>query len=384
MVTVTDPFRRYQRKAGFAMKVRLPGRRPLPDHDQAAGGGMGVTLPHEDLVSSVLALQIVTAMYFDGRAHVLGLPDSFFTPWHGFLYGGLLLMVGWLVVLSRLAARRLGVRRFAVVPAGYRQAMAGAMVFALGGVADMVWHQVFGVEFGIDALLSPTHLALFVGGSLLFSGPVRAVRLRGGASGPLGTVPAGLSVAAIGATAAFALSFLSGFLSDQAAYALSRAPEGTVDHIVADALVSAGLGSYIVTSLVIVVPLTLMLRLDIAWPGAVFFLVTSLAVLASALADFPNAWVIVAGAVAGGTAEIVLASLRRRGTTARARELVLAPLLPLLLWPGQLLAVAASGPVRWSAAMIAGVVILSSALSFAAVLVLGLPERQHGAMKRDR
>ncbi|NKR10605.1 MULTISPECIES: hypothetical protein [unclassified Paenarthrobacter] len=47
----------------------------------------------EDLVAAVLGLVIVTAVYFDGRAHILGLPDSFFTPWHAFLYGGLLLLL---------------------------------------------------------------------------------------------------------------------------------------------------------------------------------------------------------------------------------------------------------------------------------------------------
>lgn len=46
-------------------------------------------------------------------------------------------------------------------------------VFGLGGVLDLLWHTAFGVEQGIDALLSPSHLTLFVGGMLLLTAPVR-------------------------------------------------------------------------------------------------------------------------------------------------------------------------------------------------------------------
>ncbi|SFN81153.1 Uncharacterised protein [Nocardia asteroides] len=37
----------------------------------------------------------------------------------------------------------------------------------------MGWHIRFGVESGLDALFSPTHLLLFTGAALLFSGPQR-------------------------------------------------------------------------------------------------------------------------------------------------------------------------------------------------------------------
>ncbi|MFP3462973.1 hypothetical protein R5O87_19240 [Arthrobacter globiformis] len=343
---------------------------------QVAARAIPVSLPHEDLVSSLLAWVIVTALYFDGRAHVLGLPDSFFTPWHAFLYGGLLLLVGWLAVLSRMTARRQGAGRFAVVPTGYGPAVAGAVIFGVGGVADMVWHEVFGIESGLDALLSPTHLVLFAGGSLLFSGPVRAVRGRAGSPGPLAAVASALSVTAIAGIVAFALSYISGFLADQPAYPLSNAAEGSAEHIASDAMASAGLASYVVTSLVIVVPLTFMLRLGIVPPGAVFFLVTSLAVLGEVLYDFTNPWVMGAGAVAGAVAELVLAGLRRRGARLRLQELILAALLPLLLWPGQLLAIEVLWHVQWSPELINGVVIVSSVLSFMTVLVLGVPARQ--------
>src|SRR5262249_51465463 len=57
------------------------------------------------------------------------------------------------------------------MPAGYGLALAGGVLFFVGGGADLLWHTVFGIEFGIDALLSPPHLWLFVAGALLLSGP---------------------------------------------------------------------------------------------------------------------------------------------------------------------------------------------------------------------
>jgi hypothetical protein len=60
------------------------------------------------------------------------------------------------------------------IPVGYGWSAVGVAVFAIGGVADMVWHQALGIEAGLDALLSPPHLLLFTGGLLLVTGPIRA------------------------------------------------------------------------------------------------------------------------------------------------------------------------------------------------------------------
>lgn len=234
----------------------------------------------------------------------------------------------------------------------------------------MIWHHFFGVESGIDALLSPTHLALFAGGALLFSGPIRASRMRGEASIPWAAPSAILAVTAIAAVAAFALIYLSGFLSDEPTFAVSQAPEGTADHITGEALASAGLASYLVTSLVIVIPLTFLIRQRLALPGAATFLVLSLALLACVLEDFRKPGIIIAAAVAGVLADLALYALARHGSSVRERELLMSALVPLLLWSGQLLALAAQGPILWSLEMVTGVVIVSAGMSFAAVFVL--------------
>ena len=48
----------------------------------------------------------------------------------------------------------------------------------------MIWHQVFGIEANIEALLSPTHLILAVGSALIVTGPLRAAWLRSPARTP--------------------------------------------------------------------------------------------------------------------------------------------------------------------------------------------------------
>jgi hypothetical protein len=64
------------------------------------------------------------------------------------------------------------------LPAGYGLSLLGVLVFALGGVGDMIWHILFGIEAGLEALLSPTHLLLALGWVLIVGGPLRAAWQR--------------------------------------------------------------------------------------------------------------------------------------------------------------------------------------------------------------
>lgn len=50
----------------------------------------------------------------------------------------------------------------------------------MGGGGDIVWHEIFGIEKSVEALLSLTHLLLAAGASLVVSGPLRAAWQRRG------------------------------------------------------------------------------------------------------------------------------------------------------------------------------------------------------------
>lgn len=135
--------------------------------------------PRFDALMALLGLWFVVGMFVDAWAHHHTLPETFWTPWHGLLYSGFLaLAIALLVALQR--GRRAGRPWREALPRGYLPSLAGAAVFALGGVGDAVWHTVFGIEADVDAVFSPSHLTLAIGAMLLLAGPLRAAWRRSG------------------------------------------------------------------------------------------------------------------------------------------------------------------------------------------------------------
>ena len=139
--------------------------------------GAVTTLARESVIDRafvVVAGWLMTGVFLDAWAHISRLPDSFWTPWHGVLYSGLL-ACGAFLLLARGVERRIGRRLLAD---GYGLSLAGFALGALGGVADAVWHTLFGVEFDIDAAVSPSHLVIAAAILLVVTGPVRAAWSR--------------------------------------------------------------------------------------------------------------------------------------------------------------------------------------------------------------
>lgn len=162
-----------------------------------------------DLITSVAALWLTAGLFVDGYAHENLLDtanEDFFTPYHAFFYSGFLALTLWVAHLS--IRNRPSPSLWAMVPEDYRTAVAGLAVFGAAGAADAAWHQMFGVETGLDALLSPSHLFLMVGLVLLFNAPIRSSRrrARGGARGWSAMAPGVLAASlAVAIVAFFAL-----------------------------------------------------------------------------------------------------------------------------------------------------------------------------------
>jgi hypothetical protein len=174
----------------------------LEQAEKAAIGGLRF-----DWMMVILSAVFVGGLFLDGWAHNHGRVDeSFFTPWHAFFYGGFLLtamaLIGVVVV-----NRRRGYDLFASIPDGYKTTLTGVMIFGAGGVGDMFWHAIFGIERGIEALFSPTHLMLGVGISLIVSGPLRAAWPRRDRPSWRSLGPAILSVGLLMSTLSFFLMF---------------------------------------------------------------------------------------------------------------------------------------------------------------------------------
>lgn len=132
-----------------------------------------------DLTVSLLALWLTVGTFLDGFAHH-NLPESletFFTPWHGLLYSGFLALAGCLL-FHQYRNMSQGYAWTSALPAGYSFTLLGIVAFGLAGLGDFIWHTLFGIEAGLAALLSPTHLMLAAGGFLLVSSPLRAATRR--------------------------------------------------------------------------------------------------------------------------------------------------------------------------------------------------------------
>src|SRR5262245_27697285 len=130
--------------------------------------------PGFDWLMVGLSLWLHAGLYLDGWAHIhVPALETFFTPWHAVLYSGYFAGAAALAATFLRNVRR-GASWTRALPAGYGLSLVGALVFLTAGVADMLWHVVFGIEQGVEGLISPSHLALAYGGSLMVTGPLRA------------------------------------------------------------------------------------------------------------------------------------------------------------------------------------------------------------------
>jgi len=120
------------------------------------------------------SLWILIGLFLDGWAHnnIPETIDSFFTPWHAVLYSGLAASVAVLGV-AYVSNLRNGYHWLRSLSPVYMRSLLGAVIFIAAGNLDFIWHAIFGFEENVEALVSPSHLSLAVGGVLMMSGPLR-------------------------------------------------------------------------------------------------------------------------------------------------------------------------------------------------------------------
>lgn len=312
-----------------------------------------------DLVTALIGFWIVTGVFIDGWAHI-NAPEreSFFTPWHAPLYSGLAAFAGWLAVLAWRRRRTTG-SWLAALPAGYRPGALGVVVFAFGGVADLAWHEIFGLEVAIDALVSPSHLILLAGGLLMVSTAWRAQRI---ASPGRATFPELLSLATAVAFPAFFISYTSAFAQAAPTTIFDVPPEGAPGHFEAEAPTVMALSAYLVTTALIVVPLLASLVLGRRPSGLVTVLVGMVGGFCVAEVNLPPAAVGgTIGAVLGAAvADLLLSWLRPEEHRGRFALPVAAALVTMSVWSGHLLGFAVYDSLRWPVVLWSGMVLITS------------------------
>jgi hypothetical protein len=362
------------------------------DEAASAAATPGRASYREDLVTVLAGTWLVLALFSDGWAHH-NVPEleGFFTPWHAALYSGFAASAAWIGVLGLrrgvfvaegLRAPVAAVRR---LPVGYPSAAAGVVVFGIGGVLDLLWHLAFGVEKGIDALVSPSHLTLFVGGMLLLSAPFRGAwrSAIGRAADFRARFPELLSLALTTGLVAFFLLYTSAFLRPGVDEAFTRVPEGAPGHKAAELPAIATLAGYLVTTALVVVPL-LLLALRAPLPrGAVTLVLAAVVWLSAAIDEFARIGPAVAVTAAAVVADLLLARLDEvRGTTAPGRLPLLGALVPALLWPAHLIGVAATDAIRYPIALWTGVVVLAVMTGLVLGILAGPVRRRSQQVRR--
>lgn len=323
-----------------------------------------------DLVTMLGGGWLVFGLFLDGWAHLnIGGPDTFFTPWHAVLYSGFAAVAAWSAVVV-WRSRRPGVPLTSTIPHGYGLTVVGVGVFGVGGGLDLLWHQLLGIEVAIDALVSPPHLVLAAGGALVLATGARTGRIRQAADGRW-DVPALVSVVLTAALAAFFLIYTSAFAGSAAIREFVPVPHGEPGHEQGELPVMLGMAGYVVTTILLTVPLLYLLGTRARPPlVTVTALVATLAWLSTGLVGFPPAAV---GGAIGATVGAVLADTVRAmippEVVTRWLPAVLGATVALV-WSGHLAGLALADGVRWPVALWTGALLLSSGLAAGLAAIL--------------
>jgi hypothetical protein len=324
----------------------------------AARTAQSAASPREDAVTAFLGALLVGGVLTDAWAHTnrLSTLESFFTPWHAMLYTGFAATAAWTVWLAY--RRRTGPRWWREAwPAGYAVGAVGAAMFAVGGLGDMAWHTVFGIEVGLKTALSPSHLLLDAGAVMLLTSPLRswwAAGSDGGLRALAGMVSMGLGVT-MATVLLLNVSPFSPLVGDAPTqvYEPGLTNEGHLTAVRA-------FGAYVIMTLVLIVPFLLAHR-----RRATFGVATALVALVAAFAvltfDAPKIQLTAAAGAIIGAALADLAVVRLdavRGPDARWRLSLAGATVAALVWSGHLLGVQIAAGVRWPPEIWAGTILV--------------------------
>ena len=292
---------------------------------------------------AVFGTWMIIGLFLDGWSHQANKPETFFSPWHLLLYSGFVAAVAWFGWDGR--------RRGATPTPGDRWLTAGLVLFVTGAVGDGLWHEIFGIEVDLEALLSPTHLLLFIGGFLMVTLPLR------------------LALADVGerrvswrdwwpqaATLTLATS-LAGFFS-----MYLSAFEGVGSHgepaILGEEMQAYGVASILATNLLLVVPTTLVLRRWEAPAGTFLLLFTTFGVLMTGLDGFRTIELVLAPIAGAAVVELTRRALPLLATVTLAS---------LAMWSTYFVVVALTEGVQWTVELWSGSIVLAAASSAALV-----------------
>src|SRR3954452_792328 len=121
----------------------------------------------------VAAAWLVTGLQLDAYAHATTPElETFWTPWHAVLYSGIAASGLTLVWLLRSRLPRIPTYESVLaLPNALRIPMLGMAFLLVGGGIDTLWHNIFGIEQGLEIFVSPSHEFIILGMVLVATGP---------------------------------------------------------------------------------------------------------------------------------------------------------------------------------------------------------------------
>lgn len=334
-----------------------------------------------DGVTAALGAWLMVGLFLDGYMHNTrgDQLEGFFTPWHAVLYSGFVACALWIVLPAR------GVRgptreRLAALPDGYAAGAVGALIFAVGGIADSVWHSLLGIEVDLEALLSPPHLVLFAGAMLMLTTPARAAWRRPGVTvGFREFAPALASVTLATLLVGFFFMYSSGLYDFHAtANFVGTFQEGGRLEDAAflrEVLSGFGVVARLFTTVVLMVPVLLVVRRWSPPRGTFTTLFATYAAFMLVLQDFRQPEMLAAGLLTGLVADAMVAWLRPSGDRPGAIR-VFATVVPATLWAAHFALLAAAGNLGWPFELWGGVVLFAAGAGYAISLLAVTPRPQ--------
>ncbi|MFI7543592.1 hypothetical protein [Actinoplanes sp. NPDC049599] len=310
----------------------------------------------ERWVLLVASAWLVSGLQLDAYAHATTPElETFWTPWHGVLYSGIAVSGLTLVWLMR---SRLPViptyRTLLALPNALRIPLIGMALLLVGGGVDTLWHNIFGIEQGLEIFVSPSHEFIILGMVLVAAGPALMLAGKPGrglsaADGTLACISALLSVLPLHIYSLHASIFGTTFFG--------RGDAGPVRIFSTDAQVMHG---YLFSTVLLLVPILMMgrrWRLPIGVPTV---LVAVPALLMHLMFSSDDGWwpaLTVAGAAAG--AELVLRVAGRAVRwSADVRWFVVGLVAPLIVCAALLIAADRVVGVGWNVHMVSGLLTL--------------------------
>jgi hypothetical protein len=312
---------------------------------------------------------LVTGLQLDAFAHST-IPDleTFWTPWHAVLYSGIAacgLTLLWLLrprLPKTLTYRSL----LHETPRALRLPLTGMALLLVGGGIDTLWHNLFGIEKGLEIFFSPSHYFIISGMVLVACGPALMLAASSARRLP-GSDAVMVLVSAL-------LASLPLHIFSEHASALEDPLLGTgadpMDTYSLDAQMFHG---YVGSTFLLLIPVLVLGRRWSLPVGVPTVLVTfpALAIMLI-LGDAANVWLPLTIAIATAVVEVAArtsAPLWRR-LAPDARWLVLGLLAPIAVWGSVLGVGGVVIRVGWNLHMVSGLLILTGITGLATAFVV--------------